>query len=132
MSANIYQGEITLIKIDDGVNAPVITKIYDFYYLSNSAEPPQVLSEDRSVEEIKNSGWFEKTDEGKNTNINNDTTMEEENVESPQEIKNEVVENNTNSTQDNSISNNTTKLNEINNEVSINNTISENTTIENN
>lgn len=67
-----------------------------------------------------------------NTNINNDTTMEEENVESPQEIKNEVVENNTISTQDNSISNNTTKLNEITNEVSINNTISENTTIENN
>ena len=66
-----------------------------------------------------------------NADINNDTT-EEENVELPQEIKNETAENNTISIQDNSINNNTIETNETTNEVAINNTIIENTIVENN
>lgn len=66
-----------------------------------------------------------------NADINNDTT-EEENVELPQEIKNETAENNTISIQDNSINNNTIETNETTNEVAINNTIIENTIVEDN
>lgn len=104
----------------------------DYYHEFPKLKTKRVSSEEVLVfDRNGNYVGVQKENDIMNADTNNDTT-EEENVELPQEIKNESAENNTISIQDNSISNNTTKLNEITNEVSINNTISENTTIENN
>ena len=57
-----YQGEITLIKIQDGANGTGVSAMYDFYLLSASSKPPTVppIYIDESKTQLTTVEWIEK------------------------------------------------------------------------